>query len=182
MPCGGYSNYCNIAGYYTDYAPPFVYQNTTCYKWNNTNECGETYFIDNSGCYRNTPHSNYTNYANVPHENIDFYNGIFGNTPFTNTPFSQTPAWSNYVFSLNWYNHSDHSNNSGSSYYHTDSTPHSDSWTHTNTPFKNTPFYQVPFNNGVWGNVPFYNDPWYNWNNYSNSPFRNFCNHTDTYI
>ena len=144
MPCGGYSNYCNIAGYYTDYVPPFENQNTTCYKWNNTNECGEAYFIDNLNCYKNTPHSNYTNYANVPHEN--------------------RAAWSNSTFSTNWSNHTNYS------VYdpvlgvtlHTNYTPHSNYYTHTD--------------------IPFYNDPWYNWNNHSNSPFRNFCNHTDTYI
>jgi hypothetical protein len=194
MSCGGYSDHCDISGYYVDYLPPFSYQNTTCYEWSNTNECGESYFIDNSGCYKNVSHNNYANYANIPHDNIDFDDGVFGNTTFqdytnyANVPYLNEPGWSNYVFTTDWNNHSNHDNNSGESYVHTDSTPHTDLWPHTDEPGYNDAwsnwdnYGNTPFNNGTFGNTPFYDDPWYNWNNYGNTPFSDFCNHTDTYI
>jgi hypothetical protein len=189
MACGGYSDHSDISGYYIDYLPPFSYQNTTCYVWNNTNECGESYFVDNSGCYKNISHLNYANYANIPHDNVDFEDGVFGNTEFVDDPawedYSFQYDWNDYVFNEDWNNHSNHDNNSGESYVHTDATAHTnvidpehtDEMVHTNNPYTD-----VPFEDGAFGNTPFENDPWYNWNNYRNNPFSNFCNHTDTYI
>lgn len=86
MGCGDYSNHCNKAGYYMDYVPNNSYQNSVCYSWANTNQCGTSYHVDNSPCYKNVAYSNVTRNVN--------WNNNHGSTPETHScGFSNSCAW-----------------------------------------------------------------------------------------
>lgn len=177
-----YNNSCTPTGGSPIYNGGTTYTNSTCYNWPNTNECQLSYHVNNTLCYHNATFTNWYDFYNIPFVNIPHSDIPFGNTAFTDAAHSDQTWPDNWGDS--YYTDCGHPN----FYNYIRSTPpysYEDCWVltsgHTDSVYFNSPHVDIPFSNSAFSNVAHSDVAFYDWNDYSNAPFYNFCNHADVY-
>ena len=163
-----YNDFCNSSGGIGYHGNP-AYSNSVCYNWNNTNECDESYHVNNA-CYHDVAFYNFGNHSHTPHTESFTPFANWGDMTFhTNVPHSENPHTEVYS---NW------------SWYHQIGgwDAYGDDIIHTEVPWENTSHSEIPaYDNHInvveWDHII----PFFNWANYSETLGFNFCNHADQY-
>jgi len=197
MACGSYTNSCATSGYYSDSVAPFIYQNSGCYGYTGSSECGP-YYVDHSGCYVNVIFSNWPDFDDThtdwcnDHTHYVWQDNCWDHT---HTLWDEWPdcdgchedvggscdppwadAWDNHECS--WGNFCDY--DGGYKYGCNIFTNFGDAYEYTDAGWCDG------YSNGNYSYIDAswcddYTDTNLGWNDFYNVPFNNFCNHNDTY-